>query len=75
MYTLLISHLLGVGGGGVSRGRVVQCDAPYCGHPTNFFYKLANQDTRIGLTVTLLAKSNRQVMQQRIIENMSFCIL
>ena len=22
----------------------LQCDAPYRGHPTNFFYKLANQD-------------------------------
>ena len=26
------------------------------GHPTNFFYKLANQDTRIWLTVTLPCK-------------------
>ena len=25
----------------------LQCDAPYCGHPTNIFYKLANQGTRI----------------------------
>ena len=28
------------------------CDAPYRGRPTNFFYKLANQDTQIWLTVT-----------------------
>ena len=26
---------------------VLQCDAPYRGHPTNIFYKLANQGTRI----------------------------
>ena len=25
----------------------LQCDAPYRGHPTNIFYKLANQGTRI----------------------------
>ena len=24
--------------------RLLQCDAPYRAHPTNFFYKLANQD-------------------------------
>ena len=27
-------------------------DVPCCGHPKMFFYKLANQDTRIWLTVT-----------------------
>ena len=26
---------------------ILQCDMPYHGHPTNFFYKLANQDVRI----------------------------
>ena len=31
--------------------QILQCDAPYRGQPTNFFYKLANQDTRIWLTV------------------------
>ena len=25
----------------------LQCDASYRGHPTNIFYKLANQGTRI----------------------------
>ena len=30
---------------------MLQCDAPYCGHPTNFFYKLANQDMGIWLMV------------------------
>ena len=24
---------------------ILQCDAPYCGHPTTFFDKLANWDT------------------------------
>ena len=28
------------------------CDAPYRDHPTNIFYKWANQDTRIWLEVT-----------------------
>ena len=56
------------------KGRIqLHCDAPYHDHPTNFFYKLANQDMQIWLTVT--PPSNRQVTQQRIIENMLFCIL
>ena len=29
--------------------KLLQCDAPYHGHPTNFFYKLANQDIFLGL--------------------------
>ena len=31
--------------------QVLQCDAPYHGYPTNFFYELANQDMRILLTL------------------------
>ena len=55
--------------------QVLQCDAPYRGHPKNLFYKLANQDTRISLTVTPRCKVQQASDAQRIIENKSFCIL
>ena len=50
---LILSSMISISLSWKSWSYILQCDAPYRGHPTNFSYKLANQDTRIWLTVTV----------------------